>query len=222
MSEIIVSGNTYNEALDLGLKQLGVPQDAVDIEEMSQAHDDTLPGAEPLPGTTLRLRVKSEILVRRAKDHLKRILDIMGVQAHVELLNRKRGPTLNVMAGDDGALIIGKNGQTLDALQYLVNRMAAPGGREFSLVIVDSEGYKEKRISRIEELAHKTAQRVLRQQREVELEPMSPSDRKIVHITLKEVRGIHTISRGEEGERRVVITPAKGEAPNRDRGRAGR
>src|SRR5438105_6717292 len=116
MFEVTVSGNTQEEAVEEGLRQLGVERDSVEVEVLADAHDDTLPGAEPLPGVTVRLRVNSEVLLRQAKEHLRRVLELMGIQAHIEVLNRRRGLTLNVMAGDDGALLIGKSGQTLEAL----------------------------------------------------------------------------------------------------------
>lgn len=221
MSEVTVSGNTYEEALAEGLRQLGVTAQAVDVEVMTQAHEDTLPGAEPLPGVTLHIRVQVDVLVGQAKAHLKRILELAGVQAHIEVLHRPRGVVLNILAGDDGALIIGKNGQNLDALQYLVSRMAMRGGREILPVIVDSEGYKEKRISKLEQLARRAAKSALRQQKDMALKPMSPAERRIIHLTLKEMRGVHTISRGEEGERYVVITPVGRETARNSRMRPG-
>ena len=214
MIEITVSGNTKEEALEQGLLQLGVELDLVEVEELSSTHDDTLPGAEPLPGVTLRLRVKTDNLARKAREHLDKILKLIGIDAHIELLNRKRGPTLNILAGEDGALIIGKSGQTLEALQVLINRMVVRSGRDIAPIIVDSENYREKRISRLEDIAHRTADRVLRQRKEVALEPMSAGERKIVHMTLKDMRGIHTISRGEDMLRHVVVCPAAGEAPS--------
>ena len=207
MNEVTVSGNTYEEALADGLEQLGVGQDVVEVLEMKDAHDETLPGAEPLPGVTLRLRVKQDILVSKAKEHLTKILELVGVDAKIEVLNRERGTILNILAGEDGSLIIGKNGQNIEALQYLINRMIVRSNRDLAPVMIDSEGYRQKHVSRLEELAQKTAARVRRTHRELALKPMPPADRKIVHFALKEMHGVHTISRGDEGKRYVVITP---------------
>lgn len=224
MIELTVSGNTHEEAYAEGLAQLGVPKEALEVEELSGAHDDILPGAEPLPGVTLRFRVREDVLLGQAKKHLENILGLIGTGCTVEILNRRRGPTLNILAGEDGSLVIGKNGQNLDALQYLVNRMTVKSNRELTPLIVDSEGYHEKRLLKLEETARRTAQKVLRSGREIALEPMPASDRKVIHIAIKEIRGVHSISRGEESDRRVVISPAKGEAPppNVFRGRPGR
>lgn len=215
MSEITVSGHTYDEALAEGLSQLGVPRDLVDVEELTTSHDDTLPGAEPLPGTSLRLRLKTDAIITLAKNHLKRMIEIMGISAHIEVLNRKRGTVLNIMAGDDGALIIGRSGQTLDAIQYVLHRMISRSGRELIPLYVDSEGYREKRMARLEDVAHRAATRVLRTQREIALDPMGAQDRKVIHFAVKEMRGVHSLSRGEGEDRHVVISPAGGERDTR-------
>lgn len=207
MTEIHVSGATYDEALAEGLKQLGVEKEMVEVEELASAHDDILPGAEPLEGITLRLRVKVDAIAARAKGHLIRILELIGIDARVETLHRRGGITLNIVAGPDGSLIIGRNGQNLEALQILINRMVVHGGRELVPIIVDSEGYRERRLARLEQMAQRAARQALREGREVALEPMSPADRKVVHTALKEVRGVHTISRGEGPARHVVVTP---------------
>lgn len=207
MTEIHVSGSNYNEALAQGLEQLGVARELVEVEELFSAHDDTLPGAEPLEGVTLRLRVKAEELTTRAKAHLLELLRLMGVEAQVEVLHRRGNVILNIVGGSDGSLIIGRNGQNLEALQILINRMVVHGGRELLPIVVDSEGYRERRMQRLEQTAERAARQALRQGKEVALEPMPASERKIVHNALKEIRGVHTISRGEGPARHVVITP---------------
>jgi spoIIIJ-associated protein len=205
-NEITVSGATYDEALQAGLDQLGVEAALVDIEELTHAHEDLLPGAAPLEGVTLRLRLKTEEIVARARRHLEKVLALIGLDAKVEVLHRPRGTILNIHAGEDGSLVIGKGGQNIEALQYLINRMATRGTRDVSPIMIDCEGYKEKHLQRLEDIARKAAQRVLRTRREVALKPMPPADRRIIHLALKGVRGVHTISRGEEGRRHVVVT----------------
>lgn len=213
MIEITISGNTYDEAHQLGMEQLGVPADAVEVVELSHAMDDLLPGAEPLPGVTLRFRVREDVLLAKAKAHLIRLLELIGVDAKVETTTGRRGMVLNIIAGEEGSLIIGKNGQNLDAFQYLINRMTTRSTRDLTPIIVDSESYREKRLQKLEDLARRTARRVIRSGREVALEPMPASERKAIHIIVKELRGVHSISRGENEERHIVITPAQGEGP---------
>lgn len=212
MSEIHVSGTTFEEALNNGLEQLGVARELVDVEELSSAHDDTLPGAEPLEGVTLRLRVKTDAIAATAKAHLVKVLELIGLKPQVEVLHRRGAVVLNVVAGGDGSLIIGRNGQNLAALQVLISRMVVHGGREVVPIIVDSEGYRERRMARLEQMAQRIARQVQRENREVALEPMPPAERKVVHMLLKEVRGVHTISRGEGIARHIVVTPGSPDA----------
>lgn len=211
--DVTISADTYEEAVAEGMKQLGVSQDAVEIEKLEDAHEDTLPGAEPLPGVTVRFRLKPEVLLEHARRHVERIMELLGVDAKVEASITRRGIVVNVTSPSDGALIIGKGGQNLDALQFLVNRMVLKSGRELVPILVDSEGYRERHYSQLEQLARRTAHKVVRFKREIALKPMPPADRKVIHLTLRDFRGVHTISRGEEGNRRVVITPAEGTAP---------
>jgi spoIIIJ-associated protein len=207
MISIDISADTPEEALAEGLRQLGVSREAVETQLLSSAHDDTLPGAEPLPGVTVRLTVNDSYLVDAAKAHLLKILEIIGVQAHLEVLRRRGGYVLNIHAGDDDSLIIGKNGQNLEALQICVNRMVVHGGRDLLPIYVDCANYMDKRLGRLESTAERSARRASREGTEVALEPMTPFERKIVHNALKEIKGLHTISRGEGLERHIVIVP---------------
>lgn len=217
MISIDVSADTEEQALAEGLRQLGVSRDAVTTDVLSSSHDDTLPGAEPLPGVTVRLQVREDVLVGRAKEHLRRMLELVGVRAQVEVLRRKIGTVLNIHAGNDGPLIIGRNGQNLDALQVLVNRMVVHGARDLYPLYVDCEGYREKRIARLQQQAEKAARRAVREGIEVELEVMSASERKIIHNAMKEIRGVYTISRGEGPERHIVVCPGEESEAARDR-----
>jgi len=210
MISIDISADTREDAIAEGLRQLGIPEASVDVETLSSAHDDTLPGAEPLPGVTVRLTVKENLLVDAARDHLARMLELMGCRAKLEVLKRRGGYVLNIHAGADDSLIIGKNGQNLEALQICVNRMVVHGGRDLVPIFVDCESYMEKRLSRLEHLAQRSARRAAREGIEVALEPMTPFERKIVHNVLKEIRGVHTLSRGEGGDRHIVIIPDEG------------
>jgi len=213
--ELHISANTYEEAVAEGMRQLGVPSDAVEIELLHEAHEDTLPGAEPLPGVTVRLRVKPEVLLEHARRHVERILELMGVEAKVEGSITRRGLVVNIISPTDNSLIIGRGGQNMDALQFLINRMIMKAGREVVPILVDAEGYRERRYAQLEDIARRAAKKAIRFKREVALKPMPPSDRKVIHLTLREFRGVHTISRGEEGNRRVVVMPAEGVAPPR-------
>lgn len=206
MISIDISADTEEQAIADGLYQLGIPRDAVDIQ-MLASDDDLLPGAESLPEVTVRLTVKEDVLLASARNHLKQILDLIGIDAQLEVLRRRGGIVLNIHAGEDGSLIIGKNGQNLEALQIMVNRMVVHGGRDLVPIFVDCENYMEKRLSRLESVAKRSAKRAQREGIEMPLEPMTPFERKIVHNAIKEFRGVHTLSRGDGMERHIVIIP---------------
>src|SRR5690606_16930994 len=106
-------------------------------------------------------------------------------KARVEMLRRRGGVVFNIHAGDDDSLVIGKNGQNLEALQVVVNRMVVHGGRDLLPIYVDCENYMEKRLSRLESIALRSLKRAIREGVEVPLEPMTPFERKIVHNSIK-------------------------------------
>ena len=107
--------------------------------------------------------------------------------------------------GQDSRVVIGKRGQTLDALQYLTNLVSNKNSEEYKRVIIDVEGYRSRREKTLEQLAVKLARKVLSTGRSTRLEPMNPYERKVIHATLQQVEGITTRSEGEEPYRKVII-----------------
>jgi spoIIIJ-associated protein len=108
--------------------------------------------------------------------------------------------------GEDARVVIGKRGQTLDALQYLTNLVSNKGGGDYKRVVIDVEGYRSRREKTLESLAIKLAKRVLATNRDARLEPMNPYERKVIHSTLQHIDGVTTRSEGEEPYRRVIIS----------------
>jgi spoIIIJ-associated protein len=113
--------------------------------------------------------------------------------------------------GDDLGLLIGRRGQTIDAVQLVCYRVAFRGLGERKRVSVDAAGYRERRRETGERQADRAAERALESGKEIELEPMSPTERKIVHDRLKERSGLETFSEGEEPERCVIVAPLVGD-----------
>ena len=111
-----------------------------------------------------------------------------------------------VFAGENLGSLIGRRGETLNALQYLVNLAANKAGGEHVRLVLDVEGYRQGREETLINLAHKMADKSVRTGRRVELEPMSPHERRVVHLALQEDSRVETLSRGEEPYRRVVIS----------------
>jgi spoIIIJ-associated protein len=137
---------------------------------------------------------------------LREILERMGIEAEVSSFDDGERIILDAHGGESG-LIIGKKGATLDALQYLVNRIVFNKPGERPLVVVDAEGYRGRREDSLVDLARRLAEKAQRSGRPVAVEPMSAHDRRVVHMALADHPGVRTESEGEEPQRRVVIFP---------------
>jgi spoIIIJ-associated protein len=137
---------------------------------------------------------------------LRELLVNMGVTAQVEIFRRKDNVLLNINGKDLGVLI-GKRGQTLDAIQYLVNLAVNKNYQEKERIIIDVEGYRRRREETLRKLAIKLADKVKRDKRKEVLEPMSPHERRIIHATLQGNKDVFTYSEGEDPYRHVIISP---------------
>jgi spoIIIJ-associated protein len=139
---------------------------------------------------------------------LTRVLDALGVEGRIDVDESDETITLT-SSGADVALLIGRHGQTIDAVQYLMNAISHRAyGDERKEVIVDAAGYRERRRATLEALAVRTAQQVQTSGERVELDPMTAVERKVVHLKLKEIDGVETTSEGTEPNRYVVVLPA--------------
>jgi len=142
----------------------------------------------------------------RAKEILEELLKGMEIDAGVSAKEIEDYISLEITT-PDSALVIGRQGKTLGALQYLVNLIINKESEERIKVILDTEGYRERRKARLIELATRLAQRAKEENTEVFLEPMNPYERRIIHTTLAEDPDVETESVGEGMERQVVIMP---------------
>ena len=137
-----------------------------------------------------------------------RIVNALGVDGRVDVREDDAAITLTCVGADVG-LLIGRHGQTIDAVQYLLNAISHRAyGDERKDVVVDAAGYRERRRVTLEALAERTAQQVRTSGERVELEPMTAVERKVVHLKLKELDGVQTSSEGTEPNRYVVVLPA--------------
>jgi len=141
-------------------------------------------------------------------DILEDILDLMHVQASVDDDEIDGQPYLDIV-GPDAALLIGKHGQTLEALQYVLNLIVNHGATERLRVTVDVSGYRQRRERTLRELAQRMARRAVDDGGPVSLEPMLPNERRIIHMALADDPEVETYSQGEEPMRKVIIAPRK-------------
>jgi len=144
--------------------------------------------------------------VNRVRAILERVVDELGVEASVEV-DEDAEQIVGRIEGEDVGLLIGRRGQTIDAVQLLCYRAAFRGRQDRKRVTVDAAGYRERRREAIERQADRAADRALKTGKEIELEPMSPAERRMVHQHLKDRPGIETFSEGEEPERSVIVAP---------------
>jgi spoIIIJ-associated protein len=149
-------------------------------------------------------------IAERATEVLGEILGRMGFEATVEASENDEKVSLEVK-GPDSGLIIGKKGQTLDALQHLVAKVVFRGKEGTpeagKPIQVDTEGYRQRRIESLEAMARRMAEKVVATQRALEVDPMSPADRRVIHMALANMPGVTTRSEGEGMDRRLVILP---------------
>ncbi|MEA2700046.1 MAG: spoIIIJ-associated protein [Myxococcales bacterium] len=137
---------------------------------------------------------------------LREILERMGIDAEVSAFDDGERVILDAH-GQESGLVIGKKGATLDALQYLINRIVSKKPGDGPGIVVDAEGYRGRREDSLMDLARRLAEKAVKSGRPVPVEPMSPHDRRIIHVALKEHPEVTTESEGEGLFRRVVIFP---------------
>ena len=146
-------------------------------------------------------------LAGTVRDLLERIVGAIGVHARLEIEEDEETVTA-AFSGRDLGLLIGKHGQTIDAIQYLVNAIVYRGQMEDrKAIVVDAAGYRERRKASLDALALRSAERAASAGQRVELEPMTAVERKVVHVRLKDYPGVTTASEGTEPNRFVVIEP---------------
>ncbi len=230
MGDVEASGKTVEEAIEKALEELGVGRDEVDVEVVNEAKGGILGvgGAQAL----VRVRLLGDAAEKEAGGEaegefiedeaeaaaqmLDRLLELMGIQADVSIRDPETpGDGLGMakavldVEGDDLGILIGRRGETLASLQYLLNLMISRQIGQHMSFTVDVEGYRRRREKQLNTLAFRMADQVKRTRRPVTLEPMPPNERRIVHLALAEDREVETSSIGEGETRKVSITPRR-------------
>ncbi|MGB4589699.1 MAG: RNA-binding cell elongation regulator Jag/EloR [Clostridiaceae bacterium] len=209
MNSMEFSGKTVTDALSVALKELNVTEDKITYEVLEEGSKGLLGliGTRP---AVIKVTVKPVEPVKKdiqveAKDFLKGVLDSMEILAEIETKLEDNILKVN-LTGPKMGLIIGYRGETLDSLQYLTSLVINKRrDGEYVRVVLDTEGYRQKREETLERLAEKTAYKVKKYGRAMKLEPMNPYERRIIHSKLQEDTKVKTFSVGDEPFRRVVI-----------------
>ena len=228
---IEATGKTIEEAIESGLKELGKDISEVETEVLVQPSSGILgfgkkeakvrltvieKQVEEVPVEEVSVEVKpveldreetrndAEEIAADAKEFLNTILEKMGISAVIEKMIKADRITLHIH-GDDLGVLIGKHGQTLDALQYIINLKANKGKENRFFIMLDVENYRARREETLKNLAHRLASRVKRNRNKVVLEPMNGFERKIIHVALQDTEHVRTESEGQDPYRHVVI-----------------
>ncbi len=196
------TGKTVREAIESALGQLGVSENDVEIEVLDEGNKGLLGiiGSKQAKVRVTLMESVSDI----ACDFLNDIFEKMGVAASMSV-NEEDNTIYIDIHGKDSGIIIGRRGETLDAIQYLVSLVVNKDTDKYTRVVVDVENYRSKRKDTLVVLANRLADRVVKNRRNVTLEPMNPYERRIIHSTLQENGRVKTYSVGDEPNRKVVI-----------------
>ncbi len=210
------TGKTAEEAIELGLQELKVAREDVEITVLEE-------GKKKLFGS---VKAKVQIGVNeaeeaatgetdgeRAVEFLKGLFDVLKIDAEVTLVNEDEKIEINVNA-QNTTKIIGKHGETIDAIQTLASAVANTGREKYARVVVDCENYRETREATLERLAENLAQKAIRLEKKIQLEPMNPYERRIIHAKLSEFEGVKTTSEGKEPNRYIVVIPENLQDPD--------
>lgn len=203
MDMITVSAKTVDDAITKALIELETTSDKLVYEVVDKGSAGFLGiGAKP---AIIRAR-KEVTLEDKATGFLKQVFDAMSLPVEIEISYNDEEKEMSInLSGEDMGILIGKRGQTLDSLQYLVGMVVNKGSEGYIRVKLDTENYRSRRKETLETLAKNIAYKVKRTKRSVSLEPMNPYERRIIHAALQNDKYVTTRSEGEEPFRHVVI-----------------
>jgi len=215
MESIEVSAKTVEEAVELALDKLGVSRSEVDVEVLASGKSGLLGLGAELASVRVTLHqppiegVERADMVVMAKEVLGKLLDLMRIPVLIEFREPPGGeseaPISVDISGEDLGILIGSRGQTLASLQYIVNLMVSRRFKARARVVIDVEGYRERRNESLRLLALRLADRVKSTRRSFTLESMPASERRVVHLALRDDPEIITQSVGEGENRKVVV-----------------
>ena len=206
MKQVTATGQTVEEAVAQALAQLQTTEDRADVSIIDEGKKGIFGifGSRP---AVVKVTLKQDPLEETRK-FLSRVCEKMG--AHVEIEVKKDGKHVNfLMEGEKIALLIGKRGQTLNALQYLTQLVLNRLSDQHLTVVLDAENYRERRNQTLAQLAYRLAQKAVKTGKDVTLEPMPSYERKVIHTALAEDKRVKTFSSGTDPHRFVVISPVK-------------
>lgn len=201
------SGKTVNDAITEACKALCVPSDKLDYHVIEEGSAGFLGIGSKMAKIEAKIKEEEVTVEQAAKNFLEDVFHSMGYAVTIDTVFDEEEHALSIdLSGDEMGILIGKRGQTLDSLQYLVSLVVNKGTNDYIRVKVDTENYRQRRKETLENLAKNISYKVKRTRRSVSLEPMNPYERRIIHSALQNDKYVTTHSEGEEPFRRVVVT----------------
>lgn len=202
---IIVFARDQEEARKKAALELNAVPETIIITKLDNPEEDALEGAVVLE-SRFKAEIKEDHLADQALSSLKGLLDAMRIKAQVK--SNVIGNLIHLqISSPEKSLIIGAKGSTLEAIEHFVNRAVNGGHKDLPFVLIDVEGYNDKRYQRLEREAIRAAKQVKKTKRRMALRPMCPDDRKIIHNVIRGMEGVVSFSQGQERRRRVVVAP---------------
>lgn len=201
MEENVFTAKTVDEAIEEGLKTLGITLVDADIEVLEE-------GKKKLFGSIkAKVRItKKQTDAERAAEFIDGLLSILGIGGNCEVVSDEESVKIEIKTANS-ARVIGKRGDVLDAIQCMAGAVANIGREEYKKVVVDCENYREQREETLKALAAKLAARAIETGRKLMLEPMNPYERRIIHASLVDNPDVKTVSEGREPARYIVVIP---------------
>ncbi len=244
MEYVEAEGDTIDEAIENALKILAVEREKVTIDILSEGRKGILgfgaqkarvraslrkpfldEAREPVPERKITEEEAAQ-LAQGGKEVLETILRLMGIEAAIEITRGEAdGEIILNIRGENGGLLIGRRGQTLEALQYLVSRIVNERQeKEGMQLVVDTENYRERRRKTLEDMAFRLGEKAKRQRKTITVDSLSAADRRVIHVALQDDPWITTKSLGRGTYRRLLIIPEgdrrkKGESKSPSAGR---
>lgn len=207
----VFTGKTVNDAVMEAAISFGITSSEVDFYVMEKESKGFLGiGSKPAKIGARKILTAKE----RAEEFLEKVFAAMEIQVNLNITENVDDKVMNIdLSGEDMGVLIGKRGQTLDSLQYLVSLVVNKGEEDYVRVKVDTENYRQRRKDTLENLAKNISSKVRRTGKTVTLEPMNPYERRVIHSALQQDRFVETHSEGEEPFRRVVVALKEGVRP---------
>jgi len=200
------SGKTVEEAVESALREINLTRDEIEIEVLEEPSKGLFGF---IGGRPALVRVKpKETPARKARALLEKVMQAMDLDVDIDVIEKDEKILININ-GPDLGILIGRRGETLDALQYLVNLSANKNADKRKRILIDIEGYRKRREDTLKKLAYKLADKAKQRGRNVILEPMNSMERRIIHTALQGRDDIYTFSEGEEPYRKIIIAPKK-------------